>query len=274
MPGAGQTARPTPKPAARGAAGARFKPIGAQQGRRGNPTVEFVGGVGEGLYGVAEGVVTGTYAALTTNPATTARNAVLGVAKTIDAAIAAEETPVRLQASRAASAIANASPRDIGRAAGSVAGNVAVSVAPGAALAKVSAARRLRMARPSPGPFPPPQIGWVRENLGRDSPAKRYNDSAPNARPGMAPTLMRTMADGSKRPVKFDGVQGEYVEDWKLKVVTAPRARAQVLRQSQALKENGVIGTWVVPNEVQRVKALKLFKSMNVTNIKVRIVKP
>lgn len=274
MPGAGQTARPTPKPAARGVAGARFKPIGAQQGRRGNPTVEFVGGVGEGLYGVAEGVVTGTYAALTTNPATTARNAVLGVAKTIDAAIAAEETPVRLQASRAASAIANASPRDIGRAAGSVAGNVAVSVAPGAALAKVSAARRLRMARPSPGPFPPPQIGWVRENLGRDSPAKRYNDSAPNARPGMAPTLMRTMADGSKRPVKFDGVQGEYVEDWKLKVVTAPRARAQVLRQSQALKENGVIGTWVVPNEVQRVKALKLFKSMNVTNIKVRIVKP
>lgn len=274
MPGAGQTARPTPKPAARGAAGARFKPVGAQQGKRGNPAVEFVGGVGEGLYDVAEGVVTGTYAALTTNPATTARNAVLGVAKTIDAAIAAEETPVRLQASRAASAIANASPRDIGRAAGSVAGNVAVSVAPGAALAKVSAARRLRMARPSPGPFPPPQIGWVRENLGRDSPAKRYNDSAPNARPGMAPTLMRTMADGSKRPVKFDGVQGEYVEDWKLKVVTAPRARAQVLRQSQALKENGVIGTWVVPNEVQRVKALKLFKSMNVTNIKVRIVKP
>lgn len=272
--GAGQTARSAPKPAGRGATVTRFKPVGTQQGKRGNPAVEFVGGVGEGLYGVAEGVVTGAYAALTTNPATTARNAVLGVASTIDAAIAAEETPARVQISRAANAIANATPRDIGRAAGSVAGNVAVSVGPGAAVAKVSAARRLRMARPSPGPFPPPQIGWVKENLGRDSPAKRYNDSAPNARPGMAPTLMRTMADGSKRPVKFDGVRGEYVEDWKLKVVTAPRARAQVLRQSQALEENGVIGTWVVPNEVQHAKALKLFKSMNVKNIKVRVVKP
>ncbi|WP_374128134.1 hypothetical protein [Sphingomonas sp. 28-62-11] len=248
--------------------------MAVQQDRQGNPAVEFVGGVGEGLYGVAEGVVTGAYAALTTNPATTARNAVLGIANTIDAAIAAEETPARVQVSRAARAIGNATPRDIGRAAGSVAGNLAVSAVPGTAVAKVAAARRLRMARPRPGPFPSPQIGWVRENLGRDSPAKRYNDSAPNARPGMAPTLMRTMADGSKRPVKFDGTLGEYMEDWKLKVVNAPRARAQVARQTQALEENGAIGTWVVPDEVQRAKALKLFKSMNIKNIKVRVAKP
>ncbi len=272
--GAGQPARPTPKPAARGAAGARSKPMGPQQGKGGHPAIEFVGGVGDGLYDVAEGVVTDTYAALTTNPATTARNTVLGIAGAIDAAIAAEETPARVQASRAAKRIANATPRDFGRAAGSVAGNVVVSVAPGAAVAKVSAARRLRMARPSPGPFPPPQIGWVKENLGPDSPAKRYNDSAPNARPGMAPTLMRTMANGSKRPVKFDGPRGEYMEDWKLKVVTRPRARAQVVRQTQALEENGTIGTWVVPNEKERAKALKLFKEMNVRNIKVRVEKP
>lgn len=217
--------------------------------------------------------MTGAYNALTTNPATTARNAVLGIAGTIDAAIAAEETPARVQMSRAANAIANAPARDIGKAVGAIAGNTALTVVPGSAIAKVSAMRALRKARPRKA-YPPPQIGWVKENLGPDSPAKRYNDSAPNARPGMAPTLMRTMDDGSKRPVKFDGPRGEYMEDWKLKVVTAPRARAQVVRQSQALEENGTIGTWVVPDEKQRAKALKLFKEMNVKNIKVRVEKP
>jgi hypothetical protein len=114
----------------------------------------------------------------------------------------------------------------------------------------------------------------VKENLGRDTPAKRYNDSATGAQPGQAPTLMRTMPDGSKRPVKFDGVQGEYVIDRKLKVVDRPNARAQLLRQSEVLAQHRLIGTWEVPNEKQKIAALKLFKKMNVTNIKVRVVKP
>jgi len=85
---------------------------------------------------------------------------------------------------------------------------------------------------------------------------------------------MRTMPDGSKRPVKFDGVEREYVIDRKFQVVDRPRARAQVLRQSEALAHNRLIGTWEVPTPVQRAKALKLLKDMNVTNIKVRVVKP
>ncbi|MEG8048984.1 hypothetical protein QP178_03445 [Sphingomonas aurantiaca] len=80
----------------------------------------------------------------------------------IDTAIAAEDTPAHIQASRAASAVANASARDIGRAAGKVAGNVALAVAPGAALSKAAALRRLAIARPRIT-FDPPQIGWVKE---------------------------------------------------------------------------------------------------------------
>lgn len=85
---------------------------------------------------------------------------------------------------------------------------------------------------------------------------------------------MRTMPDGSKRPVKFDGIQGEYVIDRKWGVRDAPRARAQLLRQSQVLAQHRLIGTWEVPTQVQMIKALKLQKKMNVTNIKVRVVKP
>lgn len=187
-----------------------------------NPAAEFVGGVGEGLYGVAEGTVATVRSALTTNPTTTLRNAALGIASSIDGAIAAEDTPARVQVSRAADAVANASARDIGRVTGTVVGNGVLAAVPGTALGKVSALRRLRVATPGPS-YEAPQIGWVKENLGRETPAKLYNDAATGARPGQAPTLMRTMPDGSKRPVKFDGVQGEYVIDRKFRVVNRPR---------------------------------------------------
>ena len=83
-----------------------------------------------------------------------------------------------------------------------------------------------------------------------------------------------TMPDGSKRPVKFDGRQGEYVIDRKWGVRDAPHARAQLLRQSQVLAQHRLIGTWEVPTPVQRAKAVKLLKKMKVTNIKVRVIKP
>lgn len=57
-----------------------------------NAAAEFVGGVGEGLYGVVKDAAEGTYAALTTNPITTARNAGLAIAGMIDAAISAENS--------------------------------------------------------------------------------------------------------------------------------------------------------------------------------------
>jgi hypothetical protein len=252
------------------------RPKGIEGGRPGNqphPVTEFVGGVGEGLYDVGTETVAGVRAALTTNPMTTVRNAGRGIAGMIDAAIAAEDTPARVQASRAAGAVVNASARDIGRATGTVAGNVALTAAPGAALSKAAALRRLRMARPRPT-FDPPQIGWVKETTKSQKPWKAYNDAEPGAQPGRAPTLMRTLADGSMRPVKFDGIQGDYVIDRKWSVVDRPRARAQLLRQSQGLAEHRLIATWEVPTPVEKAKALKLLKKMNVTNIHVKVVKP
>ena len=85
---------------------------------------------------------------------------------------------------------------------------------------------------------------------------------------------MRTMADGSKRPVKFDGVQGDYVIDRIWSVRDMPHARAQILRKSKVLSRHRLIGIWAVPAPAQRTKSLKLLKKMNVTNIKVKVVKP
>jgi hypothetical protein len=122
--------------------------------------------------------------------------------------------------------------------------------------------------------YPPPQIGWVKETIRSDKPWSAYNNSATGARPGQAPTLMRTLPDGSKRPVKFDGVEGSYMIDRKWSVTGKPRAVAQILRQSEVLAQHRLIGTWEVPNQAQRNKAIKLFKKLNVTNIKVRVVEP
>lgn len=246
---------------------------GRRPGNEPGSLTEFIGGVGEGLYDVGKGTAAGVYGALTTNPATTVRNAGHRIAGVIDAAIAAEDTPARIQVSRAASAIADASARDIGRASGTVAGNIALVAAPGAALSKVSGLSRLRKAVPRTS-YDPPQIGWVRETSKSKKPWKLYNDAAAGARPGQAPTLIRTMADGSKRPVKFDGIQGDYVIDRKWSVVDRPRARAQIVRQSAVLAEHRLIGLWEVPTAIQKAKALKLFKTMNVTNIHVKVVKP
>ncbi|QQV77135.1 hypothetical protein H5J25_17655 [Sphingomonas aliaeris] len=238
-----------------------------------NPVVEGVIGFGEEIYSTGKGAVSGLYSALTTNPVTTARNLGDRLAHAVDDALVAEDTPASVQISRAAKIAREASARDIGRAAGSVVGNVALAAAPIPALSRISVARAIRKARPRTT-YLPPEIGWANENLKSRELWKIYNDSATGARPGKAPTLMRTLPDGSKRPVKFDGIDGDYLIDRKWTVVNRPRARAQVLRQSQALAQNRQIGLWEVPTALQKEKALKLLKEMNVKNIKVRIVKP
>jgi hypothetical protein len=174
---------------------------------------------------------------------------------------------------RISARVANASARDIGRATGKVAGNVALAVAPGAVPSKAAALRRLPFARPRVT-YDPPQIGWVKETTKSNKPWKSYNDSALGARTGQAPALMRTMADGSKGPVKFDGIQGDYMIDRKWAVVNRPRSRAQILRQSEVLAQHRLIGMWEVPTPVEKTKALKLLKQMSITNIDVKVVKP
>lgn len=90
----------------------------------------------------------------------------------------------------------------------------------------------------------------------------------------LAPTLMRTMPDGKKRPVKFDGFEAAYMTDRKWAVTGFKSTVAQVLRQSEVLAQHRLIGTWEVPNAAARNAALKLFKTHGVKNIKVRVVKP
>jgi hypothetical protein len=245
-----------------------------QPGGGPNPVAEFFGGFGQGVRDVAKDAVAGIGDALTTNPATSLLDAGRGIARRIDGVVAAEATPARVQVSRAVDAVANASARDLGHATGAVATNVGLVAVPGAAVSRVSAARSLRLANRRPSFPPPPQIRWIKEKGGRNTHWQRYQDAADGTRPNLAPALMRTMPDGSKRPVKFDGIRGEYVIDRKWKVVDAPHARAQVRRQTQALSEHRLMGTWEVRNERHRIKARKLFEKMGVHNIIVRVVKP
>jgi len=240
---------------------------------RPNPVAEFAGGVGEGLYRVGAGTVTGVYSVLTTNPITTVQNVGIGVASTIDAALVADATPMTVHIARAANAVTNASARDWGRATGLVAGNVVVAAVPGAVISKVSALRSAS-AIASEAVYKPLKVHWVKENSNSVAPWKAYNDAATGAQVGYAPALARTMADGSIRLVKFDGVFEHYVIDRKWSIRDMPRARAQVSRQVDVLAQHNMIGFWEVPTPVQRVKALKLLKKMNVTNIGVRVRKP
>lgn len=249
-------------------------PASAETSKQSHPIGEFVGGVGEGLYDAGKDTVTGTYSLLTTNPVTTIRDVNSGVAGMIDAALAAEDTPARVQIPRAAAAVAHMSPHDLGHAVGSGVGNAALTVAPGAALNEVSRVRYLRTLRPRTV-YEAPNVKFRKENLG-EKPAlwKDYNNGATGARPGHAPALMRTLPDGSIRPVKFDGVDGDYVIDRKWSIVRKQHAREQVLRQSEVLAQHRLIGLWEVPNRKQRIAALKLLTRLNVRNIKVRIVEP
>lgn len=173
-------ARPlTPLPAGRGA-GKGATSAAARSGER-NAAVEFAIGTGEGLYDAAAGAERGVHSALTTNPVTTIRDTGRGIAAMIDTAVAAEDTPARVQVQRAADAVTNASPREIGHAVGSVAGNTVLAAAPGAGISKIAATRHLRTLRPRTV-YDPPQIGWVKERLRVPPHVKQYNDGATGAR--------------------------------------------------------------------------------------------
>ena len=253
----------------------RSKPASASRPREEpNAAAEFVGGVAEGIHGVAKEAIEGVRSILTTNPVTTVRNVAYGVAGVVDAATASENTPALKHIARGREALANASARDLGRATGTAVGNIAVTVGPGATFSKVAALRRLR-AVPPRVTYDPPQIGWAKERLKESTESwKTYNDSADGARSGYAPTLMRPMPDGSFRPVKFDGVRGDYVIDRKWSIRDMKNARDQVIRQSEALAHNRLIGVWEVLSDLQKANALKLLKRLKVVNIQVKVVKP
>lgn len=248
----------------------------------------FVEGFGEGLRDAGKEAATGLYTLVTTNPVTTVRNAGLGIAGAIDAALEAEDTPAYVQFNRARSALATASPHDWGYGLGKLSGNAAIGALPGAVVARVSALRRIGRLDAAI-PEGPPKIIWVDETPTFSGPAKvyakAYNDSARGARSsiltkkGQAPALERTMPNGSKRKVKFDGVDqdpvyGDVLIDRKWSIRMNEKVKNQAIRQSEALAEHRLIAFWEVPNRYQLRQANKLLRKLGISNIKVRIVEP
>lgn len=248
----------------------------------------FVEGFGEGLRDAGKEAATGLYTLVTTNPVTTVRNAGLGIAGAIDGAIEAEDTPAYVQLSRARNALANASSHDWGYGLGKLSGNAAIGALPGAVVVKISAVRRIGRLEAAI-PEGPPKIIWVDETPTFRGPhkkrAKAYNDSATGARSnvltkkGQAPALQRTMPDGTKRRVKFDGVAfdsvyGYVMIDRKWSVVMRKKLKIQAQRQSEVLAEHNLIGIWEVPTRLELSRARRIFRTLGITNIKVRIVKP
>lgn len=122
------------------------------------------------------------------------------------------------------------------------------------------------------------RVRWVDENAGMDSAARRYNDGAQGARSnpttqrGQAPTIDRTLPDGSTAPVRFDGQDGNILIDRKRAIVTTPKAKNQALRQSEALEQNGMTGRWEVPNAAQAARANTMLRNLGIKNITVEVV--
>ncbi|OCQ54734.1 hypothetical protein Ppb6_00098 [Photorhabdus australis subsp. thailandensis] len=123
------------------------------------------------------------------------------------------------------------------------------------------------------------KVKWVDENVSMSQRAKGYNDSASGARSnietkkGQAPNIDRIDTDGKNKPVRFDGVDDNVMIDRKISVVTTRKAKDQALRQSDALKRNGMTGRWEVPNQTQANRAQKMFDELGIKNIEVKVVK-
>ena len=107
--------------------------------------------------------------------------------------------------------------------------------------------------------------------------AQKYNDSASGARSnvitrkGQALSLSYIDSSGKSKIVRFDGLEDNVLIDRKIAVVTSPKVKNQILRQSAALKENNMQGVWEVPDASQGKRALKMMQELKINNIQVRI---
>lgn len=116
-------------------------------------------------------------------------------------------------------------------------------------------------------------VTWVDEAAGMSAEARLYNSGAQGARSNLltrqpqAPSI-----PGLNRPVRFDGEAPGLLIDRKLAVVTSPKAQSQALRQSAALRQNGLRGMWEVPDAAQAARARNLFNNLGIDNIDVRVV--
>lgn len=107
--------------------------------------------------------------------------------------------------------------------------------------------------------------------------AREYNSAAQGARSSVVTRLPQApsivLREGDKlRSVRFDGEAPGLVIDRKLSVVTSPKAQSQALRQSAALRQNGLRGLWEVPHETQALRARRMLADLGINNIQVRVV--
>jgi RHS repeat-associated protein len=126
---------------------------------------------------------------------------------------------------------------------------------------------------------PPSKITWVDEKAAMSREARDYQAGATGARSNLetrlpqAPTLRYTRS-GAGKEARFDGIEDDAViVDRKLSVVTTPKAKDQALRQSEALRQNGLRGRWEVPTEAEASRARRMFDELDVANIDVIVVK-
>jgi filamentous hemagglutinin len=60
--------------------------------------------------------------------------------------------------------------------------------------------------------------------------------------------------------------------DRKVSVTTFPKSQNQALRQSEALRQNGLTGRWEVPTESEAARARRMFVRLGIDNIEVKVV--
>ena len=120
------------------------------------------------------------------------------------------------------------------------------------------------------------QVKWVDENALMSPSARTYNDSAPGARSNVqtqcpqAPQI--NGPDG--RTVRFDGQDGNVLIDRKSGGATTQKSVNQAQRQSAALREAGMTGSWEVSNEKALKRAQKVLDKAGAENIEVIVVTP
>lgn len=232
--------------------------------------VNFDIGVIKGVAGSFSGVVRSAKS-LAAHPVTTIVNSNLSLASSIDRFVADEDKPTVERLKNIATKISKKSPEEFGYFLSKNATDFAMYRG-AKVLGQISKLAKMRVSLPVRSPTP--KLVWVKENVGGKSIHKLYNDAAPGARPGHAPALMRTLADGTKRPVKFDGIDGKHLIDRKWNLTSRPNSKKQILRQDAVLREHGVHAIYELSTDQKVLTANKILNKLKTTNISTRKAEP
>lgn len=113
---------------------------------------------------------------------------------------------------------------------------------------------------------------------GMSDEAYDYQSSAAGARSNVAswrasaPQVVYTDAAGNRVTAKFDGMDDEVLVDRKVSVFTSRKTADLARRQSEGLSALGRTGRWEVATLPEARRAIKLFESLGINNMTVRVV--